>query len=240
MSLAPTATGVLASLRTRTAAGPWRRVLLTDWVLLALIVLVYSQFPDRLRLFDADPLVAFVAGALTLRRILLGRRDGDLWPLLVPTVVYALICALSLFWASDSVRATTALVRLGKDPRALRAGRRGHRRRRRAPPCRVGGGHRRDPDDRGAARAVVHRGLHERPVGLRARGAGTPGWARSRASAPRARSPIRTISRNRCCRSSRSPSVCCGPSAECWHAPPPGGRLSPPAPASSCPTRAGG
>ena len=40
---------------------------------------------------------------------------ADLWPLLVPTVVYALICALSVFWASDSVRATMALVRLGKD-----------------------------------------------------------------------------------------------------------------------------
>ena len=115
MNPATTVTGVLASLRARAAAGPWRRVLGTDWVLLALIVLVYSQFPDRLRLFDADPLVAFVAVALTLRRLLLGRRNGDLWPLLVPTLVYALICALSLFWASDSVRATTALVRLGKD-----------------------------------------------------------------------------------------------------------------------------
>ena len=84
MSPATTATGMLASLRIRAAAGPWRRVLGTDWVLLALIVLVYSQFPDRLRLFDADPLVAFVAVALTLRRLLLGRRNGDLWPLLIP------------------------------------------------------------------------------------------------------------------------------------------------------------
>src|SRR6187431_2897109 len=79
MNPATTVTGVLASLRARAAAGPWRRVLGTDWVLLALIVLVYSQFPDRLRLFDADPLVAFVAVALTLRRLLLGRRNGDLW-----------------------------------------------------------------------------------------------------------------------------------------------------------------
>jgi O-antigen ligase len=87
----------------------------THWPLLAAILLVYSQFPDRLRWFDADPLLLVTVVTLALRALTLGHRFDDMYPAVLAVGLYWLVAATSVAWAPDRARALAALVRLGKD-----------------------------------------------------------------------------------------------------------------------------
>jgi O-antigen ligase len=87
----------------------------TDWPVLAVIFIIYSQFPDRLRIFNADLLLGMVVATLLLRAMAQPHRFGDMRAAVALVVLYGLVAAASLSWAADEVRARLALERLAKD-----------------------------------------------------------------------------------------------------------------------------
>jgi len=94
-------------------AAAW--LMRTDWPLLVMIVLIYSQFPDDLRLFDARPLAALVAATLVLRAAVEKRSYASLLPAVAALFLYCVVALSSYLWAEDKVPAAAAGVRLAKD-----------------------------------------------------------------------------------------------------------------------------
>ena len=87
----------------------------TDWPVLAAIFLVYTQFPERLRIVDADPLLGVVVAALAIRAVVWHHRFGDMRPAAFLVAVYLVVAATSVSWAADLDLARVALQRLAKD-----------------------------------------------------------------------------------------------------------------------------
>jgi putative inorganic carbon (HCO3(-)) transporter len=100
-----------AAIRQRTPA--WAMSM--DWPVLAAVFLVYSQFPEEWRPFDADPLIALTVLTLALRAVVLRDTHRDVQPAALYGLLYLAVAAASITWAADGGRATAALLRLAKD-----------------------------------------------------------------------------------------------------------------------------
>lgn len=108
----------MSSVDHRHAAAPLKRLawlIDTDWPVLAAIFLVYTQFPDQLRIVDADPLLGVVVATLALRAIAWHQRFADMRPAVLLVAIYLLVAAASVSWAANVDLARAALERLAKD-----------------------------------------------------------------------------------------------------------------------------
>lgn len=96
--------------RTVLAAAAW-----SDWPLLGILVLLYSDLPGPLRPFDSDPLVVLLTAGLLVRRFVGRERFTGLGRPLAIAAVYACVGAASYLWAVDQAATSATLVRLGKN-----------------------------------------------------------------------------------------------------------------------------